>query len=182
MDWGLIQSQYVGHSTSGRGHPALMPRLVAGSLYLQHSNHAPDGWAVIITEQVPAAPSTASRFRVLLGLPWLSLAVISGVTSGHLTAIGGSTARPSHLQRKLSHGRAAAHTRGDEVSFFPSELLTRQDCNTCLVGQSARQYSRSTAFKDRCCTSDCNPRLKADFSFELPNGFCIRCRSLVVLA
>lgn len=33
MDWGQIERHFANHVTSGRGRPALAPRLVAGLLY-----------------------------------------------------------------------------------------------------------------------------------------------------
>lgn len=37
IDWEEIHRTFAGHFTSGRGRPALSPRLVAGLLYLQHA-------------------------------------------------------------------------------------------------------------------------------------------------
>ncbi len=42
MDWEQIEQHFCAHFTSGRGRPALAPRLVAGLLYLQHANDASD--------------------------------------------------------------------------------------------------------------------------------------------
>lgn len=42
MDWNQIEQHFASHFTSGRGRPALSPRLVAGLLYLQHANDASD--------------------------------------------------------------------------------------------------------------------------------------------
>ena len=46
MDWELIEHHFARHFTSGRGRPALPPRLVAGLLYLQHANDASDEMVV----------------------------------------------------------------------------------------------------------------------------------------
>lgn len=42
IDWDEIYRTFAGHFTSGRGRPALSPRLVAGLLYLQHAFDASD--------------------------------------------------------------------------------------------------------------------------------------------
>ena len=42
IDWGEIERTFGAHFTSGRGRPALSPRLVAGLLYLQHIFNASD--------------------------------------------------------------------------------------------------------------------------------------------
>ncbi len=111
---------------------------------------------VLAAEQGPAATSPSARLRVLLSLRRSVSTVISGGISGHLAADGRSTA--PHLQRDRSHARATAQTRGNEVSFFSGELVIRQGCNPCLAGKRKQQYLRSPTFKNRCCTSDGNPR------------------------
>ena len=54
MDWELIEHHFAGHFTSGRGRPALPPRLVAGLLYLQHANDASDE---MVVNTWPARPT-----------------------------------------------------------------------------------------------------------------------------
>ena len=48
MDWEEIHRSFAGHFSSGRGRPALSPRLIAGLLYLQHAFDA-SGEAVVGT-------------------------------------------------------------------------------------------------------------------------------------
>jgi IS5 family transposase len=48
MNWEEIERSFSAHFKSGRGRPALRPRLVAGLLYLQHANDASDE-AVVAT-------------------------------------------------------------------------------------------------------------------------------------
>lgn len=78
MDWALIEHHFVGHFTSGRGRPALPPRLVAGLLYLEHANDASDEMvvkpllAVLHRRDLPAAelpidPSSLTRWRKRIG-------------------------------------------------------------------------------------------------------------------
>ena len=45
MNWDEIERSFGEHFTSGRGRPALHPRLVAGLQYLQHANDASDARA-----------------------------------------------------------------------------------------------------------------------------------------
>lgn len=42
IDWSEIERTFAASFTSGRGRPALPPRLVAGLLYLQHAFDASD--------------------------------------------------------------------------------------------------------------------------------------------
>jgi IS5 family transposase len=83
MDWELIERHFSAHVTSGRGRPALPPRLVAGLLYLQHANDASDEavvntwlenpyWQFFTGEtylqtQLPIDPSSLTRWRQRIG-------------------------------------------------------------------------------------------------------------------
>jgi IS5 family transposase len=83
MDWELIEHHFAGHFTSGRGRPALPPRLVAGLLYLQHANDASDEmvvntwlenpyWQLFTGEtylqtELPIDPSSLTRWRQRIG-------------------------------------------------------------------------------------------------------------------
>ena len=83
MDWELIEHQFAGHFTSGRGRPALPPRLVAGLLYLQHANDASDEMVVntwlenpywqfftgetYLQTELPIDPSSLTRWRQRIG-------------------------------------------------------------------------------------------------------------------
>lgn len=83
MDWEQIEQHLASHFTSGRGRPALPPRLVAGLLYLQHANDASDE-AVVATwlenpywqffcgetylqTELPIDPSSLTRWRQRIG-------------------------------------------------------------------------------------------------------------------
>jgi IS5 family transposase len=83
MDWELIEHHFAGHFTSGRGRPALPPRLVAGLLYLQHANDASDEMVVntwlenpywqfftgetYLQTELPIDPSSLTRWRQRIG-------------------------------------------------------------------------------------------------------------------
>lgn len=83
IDWGLIEQHFAGHFTSGRGRPALPPRLVAGLLYLQHAHDASDEvvvntwlenpyWQFFTGEtylqiELPIDPSSLTRWRQRIG-------------------------------------------------------------------------------------------------------------------
>ena len=83
MDWELIEHHFAGHFTSGRGRPALPPRLVAGLLYLQHANDASDEMVVntwlenpywqfftgetYLQTELPIDPSSLTRWRKRIG-------------------------------------------------------------------------------------------------------------------
>jgi IS5 family transposase len=83
MDWELIERHFAGHFTSGRGRPALPPRLVAGLLYLQHANDASDEMVVntwlenpywqfftgetYLQTELPLDPSSLTRWRQRIG-------------------------------------------------------------------------------------------------------------------
>lgn len=83
MDWEQIERHFACHFTSGRGRPALPPRLVAGLLYLQHANDASDEavvntwvenpyWQFFCGEtylqtELPIDPSSLTRWRQRIG-------------------------------------------------------------------------------------------------------------------
>ena len=83
MDWEEIHRSFAGHFSSGRGRPALSPRLVAGLLYLQHAFDASDEavvgtWVenpywqfftgeVCLQTQAPIDPSSLTRWRKRIG-------------------------------------------------------------------------------------------------------------------
>lgn len=83
IDWELIEHHFAGHFTSGRGRPALPPRLVGGLLYLQHANDASDEMVVntwlenpywqfftgetYLQTELPIDPSSLTRWRQRIG-------------------------------------------------------------------------------------------------------------------
>jgi len=83
IDWDEIHRTFAGHFTSGRGRPALSPRLVAGLLYLQHAFDASDEavvntwvenpyWQFFTGEtylqtEAPVDPSSLTRWRKRIG-------------------------------------------------------------------------------------------------------------------
>ncbi|WP_031407147.1 IS5 family transposase [Thiomonas sp. FB-Cd] len=83
IDWDEIHRTFAGHFSSGRGRPALSPRLVAGLLYLQHAFDASDEavvgtwvenpyWQFFTGEtylqtEAPVDPSSLTRWRKRVG-------------------------------------------------------------------------------------------------------------------
>ena len=83
IDWEEIHRSFAGHFRSGRGRPALSPRLVAGLLYLQHAFDASDEavvntWVenpywqfftgeVYLQTELPIDPSSLTRWRKRIG-------------------------------------------------------------------------------------------------------------------
>ena len=83
IDWAEIERTFAVSFTSGRGRPALPPRLVAGLLYLQHTFNASDEavvntwienpyWQYFCGEtdlqtQAPIDPSSLTRWRRRIG-------------------------------------------------------------------------------------------------------------------
>lgn len=83
IDWAEIERTFGAHFNSGRGRPALAPRLVAGLLYLQHTFDASDEavvntwienpyWQhftgeVYLQTQAPIDPSSLTRWRKRIG-------------------------------------------------------------------------------------------------------------------
>ena len=83
IDWAEIERNFSMSFTSGRGRPALRPRLVAGLLYLQHTFEASDEavvntwvenpyWQYFCGEtylqtELPIDPSSLTRWRKRIG-------------------------------------------------------------------------------------------------------------------
>ncbi len=83
IDWSEIERTFGAHFVSGRGRPALPPRLVAGLLYLQHAFDASDEavvntWVenpywqhfcgeVYLQTEAPIDPSSLTRWRKRIG-------------------------------------------------------------------------------------------------------------------
>ena len=83
IDWDEIHRTFGGHFSSGRGRPALSPRLVAGLLDLQHAFDASDEavvgtwvenpyWQFFTGEidlqtEAPVDPSSLTRWRKRIG-------------------------------------------------------------------------------------------------------------------
>ena len=83
IDWEQIERDFSVSFTSGRGRPALAPRLVAGLLYLQHAFDASDEavvntwvenpyWQYFCGEthlqtELPIDPSSLTRWRKRIG-------------------------------------------------------------------------------------------------------------------
>src|SRR6218665_2811722 len=83
IDWSEIERTFGAHFNSGRGRPALPPRLVAGLLYLQHTFDASDEgvvntwienqyWQYFCSEvdlqtEAPIVPSSLPRCRKRIG-------------------------------------------------------------------------------------------------------------------
>ena len=60
IDWAEIERTFAASFTSGRGRPALPPRLVAGLLYLQHTFDASDEavvniWVALLHTGLPSS-------------------------------------------------------------------------------------------------------------------------------
>ncbi len=83
INWDEIHRTFAGHFSSGRGRPALSPRLIAGLLYLQHAFDASDEavvntwvenpyWQYFTGEtwlqtELPIDPSSLTRWRNRIG-------------------------------------------------------------------------------------------------------------------
>lgn len=102
MNWHEIECNFSVHFTSGRGRPALSPRLVAGLLYLKHVNNASDEavvntwlenpyWQFFCGEQylqteLPIDPSSLTRWRKRIGEEGVK--TLFAVTIGSARATG----------------------------------------------------------------------------------------------
>jgi IS5 family transposase len=118
MDWELIEHHFAGHFTSGRGRPALPPRLVAGLLYLQHANDASDEMVVntwlenpywqfftgetYLQTELPIDPSSLTRWRQRIGEEGVEL----------LLAVTIEAARAAGLIKRGDRGHHG-HAQGD---------------------------------------------------------------------
>ncbi|QPN33432.1 IS5 family transposase [Diaphorobacter sp. JS3051] len=116
MDWDQIEQHFASHFTSGRGRPALPPRLVAGLLYLQHANDASDEavvntwlenpyWQFFTGEtylqtELPIDPSSLTRWRQRIGEEGVEL----------LLAVTIEAARSAGLINKASVQRVIVDT------------------------------------------------------------------------
>lgn len=116
MDWEQIERHFASHFTSGRGRPALPPRLVAGLLYLQHANDASDEavvntwlenpyWQYFTGEtylqtELPIDASSLTRWRQRIGEEGVEL----------LLAVSIEAARAAGLINKASVQRVIVDT------------------------------------------------------------------------
>ncbi len=116
MDWQQIEQHFAGHFPSGRGRPALAPRLVAGLLYLQHANDASDEavvntwlenpyWQYFCGEtylqtELPIDPSSLTRWRQRIGEEGVEM----------LLAVSIEAARAAGLINKASVQRVIVDT------------------------------------------------------------------------
>jgi len=116
IDWEEIHRSFAGHFRSGRGRPALSPRLVAGLLYLQHAFDASDEavvntwmenpyWQfftgeVYLQTELPIDPSSLARWRKRIGE--------EGVET--LLALTIEAARKAGMIRKTSVDRVIVDT------------------------------------------------------------------------
>ena len=106
IDWSEIERTFAVSFTSGRGRPALPPRLVAGLLYLQHTFDASDEavvntwienpyWQhfcgeVYLQTEAPIDPSSLTRWRKRIGeegVETLLMATIDAVRRGGVVKV-----------------------------------------------------------------------------------------------
>lgn len=102
MDWEQVEQHFAAHFTSGRGRPALSPRLVASLLCLQHANDTSDEalvntwlvnpyWQYFCSEtylqtEWPINPSSLTRWRQRIGEE--GVVVLLAVTVEATRAVG----------------------------------------------------------------------------------------------
>ena len=103
IDWDVIERQFSAHFSSGRGRPALHPRLVAGLLYLQHA-HAASDEAVVTTwlenpywqyfcgetylqTELPIDSSSLTRWRKRIGTEGVELLLALTIEAAHMAGL-----------------------------------------------------------------------------------------------
>ena len=103
IDWDVIERQFSTHFSSGRGRPALRPRLVAGLLYLQHAHAASDEvvvntwlenpyWQYFCGEtylqtEFPIDPSSLTRWRKRIGTEGVELLLALTIDAAHTAGL-----------------------------------------------------------------------------------------------
>ncbi len=103
INWDVIERRFSNHFSSGRGRPALRPRLVAGLLYLQHANAASDE-AVVATwlenpywqyfcgetylqTELPIDSSSLTRWRKRIGEESAELLLALTIEAAHAAGL-----------------------------------------------------------------------------------------------
>lgn len=113
IDWSEIERTFAGHFSSGRGRPALPPRLVAGLLYLQHTFDASDEavvntWVenpywqhfcgeVYLQTEAPIDPSSLTRWRKRIGEEGVETLLMATIEA----ARRGGVVKASSVQRVI---------------------------------------------------------------------------------
>ena len=113
IDWTEIESTFAVSFTSGRGRPALPPRLVAGLLYLQHTFDASDEavvntwvenpyWQYFCGEtylqtEAPIDPSSLTRWRKRIGEEGVETLLMATIEAARC----GGVVKTSSVQRVI---------------------------------------------------------------------------------
>ena len=113
IDWPEIESTFASSFTSGRGRPALPPRLVAGLLYLQHTFDASDEAVVntwvenpywqyfcgqtYLQTEAPIDPSSLTRWRKRIGEEGVETLLMATIEA----ARRGGVVKTSSVQRVI---------------------------------------------------------------------------------
>ena len=107
IDWAEIERSFAVSLTSGRGRPALPPRLVAGLLYLQHTFDASDEavvntwvenpyWQLFCGETylqtgLPIDPSSLTRWRKRIGEEGVETLLAASIDAARDVTVAAST-------------------------------------------------------------------------------------------
>lgn len=113
IDWAEIERSFSVSFTSGRGRPALPPRLVAGLLYLQHTFDASDEavvntwvenpyWQLFCGEtylqtELPIDPSSLTRWRKRIGEEGVETLLAASIDA----ARGGGVIKKASVQQVI---------------------------------------------------------------------------------
>ncbi len=141
MDWDLIEQHFSAQFTSGRGRPALAPRLVAGLLYLQHANDASDEavvntwlenpyWQFFTGEtylqtKLPIDPSSLTRWRQRIGEEGVEVLLAATIQAARGAGLIKRTSVNQIIVDTTVMPKAIAHPTGSRLMERARQHLVR---------------------------------------------------------
>lgn len=187
IDWAEIERTFGAHLSSGRGRPALPPRLVAGLLYLQHALDASDEavvntwvenpyWQYFCVEmylqtEAPIDPSSLTRWRKRIGeegVETLLMETIGAARRGGVVkassvdrVIVDTTVMPKAIAHPTD-SRLLEKSRQHLVKVVEEHgIAPRQNYNRTAPGWPRRSAAMPMPGSSSACAVPCGPCARA---------------------